>query len=100
MAMQVKNQGTGFYDQYSALVYPDGTLQFITQENAFTLDVLPWASIPRMDSTPMTVMNLPILFAMPHGTYWVYNLLVPAGTGDIFTNMDNWILNYTSFIVE
>ncbi len=52
-----------------------------------------------MDNTPVSVMNLPIVFAIPHGIYWVYNLLVPAGT-DIFEVADEWILDYKSFIVE
>ncbi|MBF0211792.1 MAG: hypothetical protein HQK68_13010, partial [Desulfamplus sp.] len=41
--VQVKNQGTGFYDQYSAVVYPDGTLYCITSMNHLTTDIVKWA---------------------------------------------------------
>lgn len=98
--VQVKNSGSGFYDQYTAWVYPDGTLQFITEENGFVSDLLSWASTPQIDSIPVTIIKLPYLFELPHGTYWVYNLLVPAGTTDIFQNIENWTLNYNSFVVK
>ncbi len=98
--IQVKNNGAGSYDQYTALELPDGDLFFLLNENEFVLDIQPWASSSRMDSIPVTVMKLPYIFDMPHGTYRVYNLLVPAGTSDIFQNINNWILHYTDFVVE
>ena len=98
--VQVKNNGSGFYDQYTAWAYPDGTLQFLTEENGFVSDILPWASTPRMDNIPVTVIKMPYMFEMPLGTYWAFNLLVPAGTPDILQNLDEWLLTSTSFSVE
>ncbi|MEA2014992.1 MAG: C13 family peptidase, partial [Thermodesulfobacteriota bacterium] len=89
IVVEVKNQGSGLFDQYTALGLPDSTLLFITEENNFTPDTLPWSSTPRMDNIPVRVMNLPLLFEIPKGTYWAYQLLVPAGA-NIFEAMDQW----------
>ncbi|MBF0200062.1 MAG: hypothetical protein HQK66_01890 [Desulfamplus sp.] len=99
ITIEVKNEGTGFFDQYTALGIPGGTLLFITEENRFTPDILPWSSTPRMDNIPVRIMSLPLLFEIPKGTYWAYNLLVPAGA-NIFEVTDQWIFESTSFTVE
>ncbi|MBF0200061.1 MAG: hypothetical protein HQK66_01885, partial [Desulfamplus sp.] len=99
ITIEVTNQGTGSFDQYNALGIPGGTLLFITGENRFTPDIVPWSSTPRMDNIPVKLMYLPLFFEIPKGTYWAYQLLVPAGA-NIFEVMDHWIFHSTSFKVE
>ena len=96
--VQVKNQGTGFYDQYTALSLP-GMLFFLTDTNKFTTDMQPWHTSPVLDSTPVTVLLLPIMFEIPKGKYEMYNLLIPQGL-DPFANTSEWILGSVSFKVE
>ncbi|MBF0242609.1 MAG: hypothetical protein HQK64_09055 [Desulfamplus sp.] len=102
--IQVKCEGTGFYDQYTAIAYPDGSqyglLYCLTSMNRMTTDIVKWADSPLLNNTPVTVYSMPIPPGFPKGTYWAYNLLIPSNS-DIFSLIEGqWALGSVSFVVE
>jgi len=97
--IQGKNLGQGSYDQYTVLVFPDGSYFFNIGNTLFTMDIKPWETTPELNNTPFTILHLPYTTEIPLGKYQIHNILVPAGT-DPLENADEWVADSKSFYIE
>ncbi|MBF0211674.1 MAG: hypothetical protein HQK68_12410, partial [Desulfamplus sp.] len=104
LEVQVQNSGKGDYDQYTAIFFPDGKFKFITSKNSFSDALFPlWETSADMSSNPITVIDMKITQEMQRGTYWVYNLLVPAGSDPVVVVNQmptKWVLGGVSFDLQ
>ncbi|MBF0230533.1 MAG: hypothetical protein HQK63_13270 [Desulfamplus sp.] len=104
LEVQVQNSGKGDYDQYTAIFFPDGKFKFITSKNSFSDALFPlWEPSADMSSNPITVIDMNITQEMQRGTYWVYNLIVPAGSDPVVVVNQmptKWVLGGVSFDLQ
>ncbi|MBF0242145.1 MAG: hypothetical protein HQK64_06645 [Desulfamplus sp.] len=100
-----QNQGSGNYDQYTAMVMPNSKVIFFTSTNQISNEMfVSWSASPLMDGSSVAVLNMPIFFDLPVGKYWVYNLLTPSGSDPValLNNLpaQKWLLGSVSFEVR